>query len=296
MHHRSTIHPLQETFTRIQQLSPYVGARLEAPMATDWLAPAELFAPPATHLTMLIAATQKRLRTTAVNKIGSALIQEYQWPLIASAVACFLVDRRVPALDPDHVRRHLPLTEQEEAADAAHPPRVAYLSGRFAALPDDPAANHADATIVPCRDALRDQLRSELEAHFGWVIERLSAAVGCNQRGLWLCVTDRVAGTLSWLMQEQDKESCLACINREADGLIRVAGTPLFHKKVGFFELTYQEQRQVYLDRATCCYWYKTDGGDYCTTCPHRTKEDRNTRLLASMAAAYEKAVCSAVG
>ncbi len=283
-------HPLQVTFARIQQLNPYVGARLEIPITVDWLTPAELFAPPATHLTALIQATQKRLQTTAVNKIGGALIQEYQWPLIASAVACFLVDRRVPALDPYHVRLHLPLTEQEEAEEAEHPPRVAYLSGRFAALPDDPVAEHPDALIVPNRNALRDYLRNELEAHFGWVIERLSAAVGCNQRGLWLYVTDRVAGTLSWLMQEQYKQACLSCINREANGLIRVVDSPLYNKKVGYFELTDQAQRQVYLDRVTCCFWYKTDGGDYCTTCPHRTKEDRNERLLKYMAEEYGQA------
>lgn len=283
-------HPLQATCSRIRQLNPYVGARLDMPVATDWLTPVELFAPPATHLTALIQATQKRLHTSAANKIGGALIQAYQWPLIATAVAAFLVDRRVPALDPQQVRLHLPLVEQGETEDVGPPPRVAYHSGRFAALPDDPAAEHPDALIVPNRDALRDYLRNELEAHFGWVIERLSAAVGCNQRSLWLYVTDRVAGTLSWLMQEQDKQSCLACINREADGLIRMVDSPLFNKKVGYFELTYQGQRQVYLDRATCCFWYKTDGGDYCATCPHRTKEERNERLLNHMAAACQKA------
>jgi hypothetical protein len=33
------------------------------------------------------------------------------------------------------------------------------------------------------------------------------------------------------------------------------------------------------------------EDGDYCTICPHRTKEDRNERLLKYMADQYEKGV-----
>jgi len=194
----------------------------------------------------------------------------------------------VPELHPENICLHVPAAEHAEKEEE-HNARIAFTGGRFAALPTDPAADHPDAYIVPDQDALRDNLRTGLEVHFSWVIERLSQTVGCNPRGLWLYVTDRCAGTLGWLMQEQDKQACLPCINREADALIRVSGSPLFNKKVGFFELTYQEHSHIYLDRATCCYWYKTDGGDYCNTCPHRTKEERNERLLKYMADEYEK-------
>lgn len=258
-------------------------------MTADWLAPAELFAPPATHLTSLIEAIQKRLHTTAATMIGGALIQEYQWPLIASAVACFLVDRRVPDLQPPHVRLRLPTEGTAEEAGADHT-AIAYTSGRFAALPTDPAAAHPDALILGDEAALRDYLRTGLESHFAWVIAALSAAVGCNERGLWLYVTDRIAGTLAWLMQMQNGQNCLTCIDQEAGALLRVAGSPLYHQKIGFFKLTYKERTHVYLDRATCCYWYKQDGGDYCSTCPRRTEEDRNACLLKYMAAEYEQA------
>lgn len=288
MHSQSQSHPLQQTFTRIHQFSPYIGARLGTPMEPTWVTPAELLASASPHLATLISATQKRLHTTAVNTVGGALIQEYQWPLISTAVACFLVDRRVPDLQPAQVRLHLPDEEHGEGEEADHT-HIAYTSGRFAALPDDPAADHPDATIVSDEDALREDLRTGLETHFNWVIERLSAAVGCNQRGLWLYVTDRLASTLAWLLQEQDQHVGLATINRAAAPFIRRADSPLSNKKVGFFELTYKERTHVYLDRATCCYWYKTDGGDYCSTCPHRTKEDRHAQLLKYMAEQYER-------
>lgn len=153
----------------------------------------------------------------------------------------------------------------------------------------DPAADHPDAVSVPDADALRDDRRIGLETHFAWVIERLSAVVGCKQRGLWLYVTARIAGTLSWLMEEQDIQFDLDAVNCAANGLIRVAGSPLANQTVGFFELTYQDYTQVYLARATCCYWYKTDEGGYCSTCPHRTKAERNAELLKYMAETYEK-------
>ena len=281
-------HPLSQTFTQLQQLNQYIGARFGTPAAPDWLSPVELLAAHASVLAAPIEAMQKRLHTKAVNTIGGALLQEYQWPLIAAAVGCFLVDRRVPDLQPEHIRLYVPATEPA-AEEGEHHARIAFCSGHFVALPDDPAADHPDATLVPDLAALRDNLRTGLESHFGWVIERLSQAVGCNPRGLWLYVTDRIAGTLSWLMQEQDKQIGLRRIEPEFNRLLRVAGSPLVSKKVGFFELTYKEQTHVYLDRATCCYWYKTDGGDYCTTCPHRTKEDRNAQLLKYMAEAYDK-------
>ncbi|MEZ4730973.1 MAG: ferric iron reductase [Caldilineaceae bacterium] len=191
MHIHPNEHPLHQTFTRIHQLNHYVGAHLSvprgAPTPPAWLTPSELLAPDSPRLSALISATQKRLHTETANTIGGALLQEYQWPLIASAVACFLVDRRVPALHPENVCLRVSVEEHEDESVEPEPP-IAYTSGRFAALPADPAADHPDATIVPDEDALRAYLRTGLETHFGWVIERLSAATGCNQRGLWaLC-------------------------------------------------------------------------------------------------------------
>ena len=288
MHIQLNHHPLQQTFTHIHQLNQYIGARFGTPAEPDWLTPAELLAPQSPALVAQIEAMQKRLHTKAVNTIGGALIQEYQWPLISAAVGCFLVDRRVPDLHPENIRLYMPAAELEEK-EGGHSARIAFSGGRFSALPTDPAADHPDAYIVADQDALRDDLRTGLEAHFGWVIEKLSQAVGCNPRGLWLYVTDRCASTLGWLMQEQDKQIRLSLIEPELNALIRVSGSPLVNKKVGLFELTYKEHTHVYLDRATCCYWYKMDDGDYCSTCPHRTKEDRNAQLLKYMAEEYEK-------
>lgn len=278
-------HPLQVTLGKVTQLSEYLKAGLGNTDDIAWLTPLTLFAADSPHWTTLLATTQQRLHTEAATIVSGSLLQEYQWPLLASAIACFLVDRRVPDLQPANVQVCLAPAENE----AEQRERLTYRTGRFAALPSDPAADHPDAEIVPDLAALRDYLRTGIETHMGWVIQQLSWQTHCQERGLWLFVADRCAGTLVWLMQMQDQYVGCAAVAAEVNALIRADGSPLANKKVGIFELHYKEQTHLYLDRATCCYWYKTDGGDYCTTCPHRTKADRNERLLQSLSALYEK-------
>lgn len=281
------VHPLQETFARIAQRSEFIRPRLGRPAGGEgWIVPADLFAPQSPSLAALIRATQRRVRTEAPTVTGGVLIQEYQWPLLATAVACFLVDRRVPDLRPENVQLRLPPEESEgEAREQGE--QIAFLRGCFVALPDDLAAGRPDALLVPDLDALRAALRTGIETHMAFVIDKISEAVGCKPKGLWLFVTDYLASMLSWIMQKQGQSACLTCIEQEAHALIGGAQSPLNKKKVSFFALTYQGHTHVFLDRASCCYWYKMEGGAYCSTCPHRTKQDRNERLLKHLAEEY---------
>ncbi|BAL99860.1 MULTISPECIES: (2Fe-2S)-binding protein [Caldilinea] len=281
-------HPLRQTFARIGHMNRYIQARLGGGDEAGWVAPVDLFTftSEAVSLQRLIYGAQKRLRTEAKNIIAGAVLQEYQWPLLVSAIASFLVDRRVPDMGLQNVR--LWLSSGENAAQKPHE-LIAYCSGRFAALPDDPAAEHPDAWIVPDLKALRAHLRMSIEAHMGWVIQRLSRYLCCNERGLWFYVTDRCAGTLCWLMQQQDSSTDLQQIQEEFNELLKAPGSPLHNKKVGLFTLTYKNHTQVFLNRATCCFWYRTEGGDYCANCPHRTQADRHERLLQSMVVECEK-------
>ncbi len=271
--------PLSETIARAGQLSDHLKVHLGQPGDAGWVAPTELFAPASERLATLISAARQRLRTSAGNTIGSALLQGYQWPIIATSIACYLLDRRVPDLTISNVRLH-PLDDGEMD-------EIALLQPAFTALPNDPAAANADVRVVADRAALRTELRSHIEAHLGVVIACLCDQIGCNPRGLWLNVADRCAGTLIWLMQALDSGVRAEQIEHEMNSLIRVPGSPLNNKMVGLFTVTHAGHTRAFLDRATCCYWYKTDGGDYCNTCPHRTTADRNERLRKYMAEEY---------
>ena len=271
-------HPLTQTLARISQITDYFKSQLGVTQTAGWVEPTALFAPSSGKLRELRADAQKLLKTKSHNIIGSTLLQGYHWPIIVAPIGCYLLDKRAPDLALDNLRVRL---GEEGGVE-----QIALVAGRFAALPDDPAASHPDAYVVPDVDALREHLRTSLEAHLGWVIEQLGMQVGTKPRGLWLDVADRCASTLIWLMQEIAANVAIADIEREIDALLRVSDSPLNHKKVGLFTLNYDGKTKAFLDRASCCYWYRMEdaNGDCCTTCPRRPREERNERLLQYMA------------
>lgn len=276
MDHSAEQHPLAHSFQRAQTLSEYLKVSYGAPPDEGWVAADSVFAAHTEHFDTLVHAVQQRLRTRSANIIAGSLLQGYQWQLVASAIACYLLDRRVPDLDAASIR-----LRYNEAGEAE---AITFTSGHFVALPDDPAADHPDALVVASVQALSAALRSGIESHLGQTIDQLCARLDCKPRGLWLNVADGCAGTLTWLMQQHDPAAGVALIEAEVDALVRAPGSPLNTTQLGLIELTYQDRTQVFLDRASCCYWYKTEGGAYCSTCPHRTPDDRNAQLLKYMA------------
>jgi hypothetical protein len=268
-------HFLAQTLEHARQFNEYLKPELGTPSDPAWYAAADL-APGAPLLEELIAHTQARLHTKAAAIVGSAVLQSYQWPLVSTAVACYLLDRRVPDLRPETTRTRY---TAEHEADA-----LALLSGRFTALSGDTAVAHPDVTVVPDLAALRTTLRTTIEAHLGVVIEQLCGRLGCKPRGLWLNVADSLAGTFVWLVQEQGTATTLEQLEADLAALIRAPGSPLTNRQIGLIPLNHQERTQIFLDRATCCYWYKTDGGEYCSSCPHRTAAERRERWLAYLA------------
>lgn len=269
-------HPLQQTLEQAGQVNSYLQRQVGEPTEPGWLAVETLFAPNSEQFAHLIALAQKELRTGTATMVGTTLLQRYQWSLISTALICYRFARRVPDLQMANLRLHW--------SDAGRIDRIAFANHRFAALPDDPAVDHPDAVPVADGDELRNYLRHGLELHLGHVIEQLHQRVGSSRRGLWLVAADSCADELVWFMQQQNPAIALAQVEAEVRALLQHPGSALFHKKLEIFPLTYQAKTQIHYGRTTCCYWYKYEGGDYCTVCPHRTKEERNTRLLQHMA------------
>ena len=274
-----TEHPLAQTLDRVRKLNEYLKVEFGEPQGEEWLCLPDDVTSGAARLDTLIAATQARLRTKAPNIVGSAMLQSYQWPVISSAVGCYLLDQRVPDIGAANVRLRYNAEGEAEA--------IAYTRGQFTVLANDPMAQHPDAVVVPDQAALRATLRAAIESHLGGVIAQFCTQLGCKARGLWLNVADSCTGTLIWLMKEHQPAVSVSQIEAEVEALVRVGGSPLNNKQIGLLPLTYRDHTAVFLDRATCCYWYKTEGGDYCSTCPKRTPEDRKELLLKHMADEY---------
>ncbi|MEM7734448.1 MAG: ferric iron reductase [Deinococcota bacterium] len=273
-------HPLQVTLDRAMQLEDYIRFQLGPVSASDWVTSTQLVHPDS--LPKWVNKIQDNLGTESKVIVASSLLQRYQWQIIVAGISCYLLDQRVPDLSPDNLRLQL---DEEEGVRA-----LALTHGTFTALATDPAANHADVHTVASQEALREVLRQQLEGHFGWVIDQLCTHLGCKPRGLWLTVADRCAATFIWLMQELEVATPVDQIEHEINGVLRVAGSPLNHPKIGVFTLTYKDRSQAFLDRASCCYWYREKDGDYCSTCPSRSQDDRNSRLLEYMSEEYTNA------
>jgi hypothetical protein len=270
-------HPLQQTLARARLLNPYICGELGAPAGADWLsAPVDL-APGAARLEQLAGEARAQMRTGAPAVIGSVLLQGYQWPLLCAAIACFLLDRRVPALEPAATRLHYGPARRADA--------LALGAGRFTALPGDPAADHPDARVVADLAALRAALRGAIEGHLAPLIDRLCDALGCHPRGLWLSAADACAGTLVWLMQAEGWPGGQpADIEAEVAALVRAPGSPLHTRQIGLVLVGDQGQRRVFLRRAACCQWYRVEGGHHCNTCTRLSAAERTARQLLFVA------------
>jgi ferric iron reductase protein FhuF len=274
--------PLQQTLERLHPISAYLDLRLgEQHEADTWYTPRALFARDSSCLEPLLEQAQSGFHTTTPNLIGSVLLQSYQWPLLGASLGAYLADRRVPDLSLDNVQFFLGETGAFRG--------IAFMKACFVALPDDPAAWHPDARVLASRDLLRSYLRAGIESHLAWVIERLCERLGCNHRALWLCAADRCAGAVSWLMQEQREQRPLGDIQDEVDSLVHVPGSPMANRKTGVCQRVIDDASYIFLERATCCYWYRTDGGDYCSTCPRLSKRERDERQLRYLVATHDE-------
>ncbi len=261
-------HPLTQTFAKMRRVGDHLRMALVADSQLH--DPRALFSAESPHLMAFVADAQATLCTAAPPIVTSSLLQRYSWGVVVFALGSYLIDQRVPLLSLDNLR----------VANTHGGNYVECVTGRFAALPNDPAADHPDALILPDDAALQTHLRQSLETHFAWVIAQITQQIGGKPKGLWLTVADRCAGVLIWLMQTLDPLVSAEKIECELDALLHVPNSPLNHEQVGLFTLTHETKTKAFLDRATCCYWYKMEAGGTCDSCPRLPKPERNARLL----------------
>jgi ferric iron reductase protein FhuF len=210
--------------------------------------------------------------STDTKLIASFFLHTYLWAYVGAGLGCFLVDRRVPELSPEQVAIHF---NQQFTAD-----NVALLSPTFACLPDDPAATHPDAVVLPCEEALRDRYREQLLAHMEPIIEWLTGYTTLSRRAMWLIVADRTATAIVWLYEQLSLPSQSAA---EVEALLQQPGTPLVGRtRIEHYE--WQGNRDWFLARAGCCLAYRLPTNYYCDSCPVLSPAERDARRQARLA------------
>lgn len=263
-------HPLGATLARISMLHDMLNVELGTPSGKDWIPAVALVDD--THLRdELMTRIGRTNRTSDRHVITMSFWTAYTWQLIVGSIACYLVEQRVPDCAPEEVMVHW---DHEGWAD-----RLAWQTGRFTALPDDPHAGHPDVKVVPDRTALRAALIEQITRCYGSpMLDALVASSPLGKRALWAAIADRCAGTIIVAAKTFDQP---ALCRAEVDAM--VCDAPL-RGKTGVLVVAHNGREELFLERGSCCYSYKLPDHEYCTTCPLQPATERLQRLRASMA------------
>jgi hypothetical protein len=202
-----------------------------------------------------------------------AVVGEYAWGVGGPAIACYVLSRRVPDISPENVAlRH----DADEGLWEA-----ALLRGRFAALPQDPAAGHPDAVVLDGESALLDWMRERLVAGIEPLLDAVRRHARVGKRGAWARVSDYAAD--AFLMAGWDTEDQARCA-ADAEAFVASPNSPL-RGKTGFFVVEHRGRRGAFITRGVCCQGYKDPEHGNCDSCPMLTQEEREKRAIQSLAA-----------
>lgn len=149
---------------------------------------------------------------------------------------------------------------------------------RFAALADDPDAEHPDALIVPGFAALWLHAYRQIEAP--WLPALMEAIVRrspLNEKALWLTVADRCTGMVLWINQKIGRQHACA-------GEVKALLARLPHRgTTGILPVECNGCCQLFVRRSSCCFRYTYPDHGYCRTCPKQPVAERLRRLRERM-------------
>jgi ferric iron reductase protein FhuF len=270
--------PLATTLARVGALDHYLRAERIDGLGDGWWSATELVASDGEKLDAALHHTLKSYPTAPDDRhiAASFFLGWYTWAMPAAATASYLLEGRVPDLDPANIAlRFIEAGDDEESSFG-----IAFLSDRMAVLPDDAAAGASNVIVLGDRAELREWLRQSLEAHMTPLIEAIYARTRFGRRAQWNLVADNCA-SLFLLVGEKTDALDAAC----AEGLTFVGapGSPMARSKTGYFTLQANGRCETFRKRGGCCLYYKLPGGQNCSTCSLISEAERDRRLLAWM-------------
>ncbi len=239
---------LADTLARVTALDPYLFTD-QGDVEGQWFRASDLLRADAPQLDAGLKFAISRYPDAERRVAGSFFFGNYTGYLVGAAIGCYLAERRVPDLSPENVALRYSTFSWQEHGESGESERidVRFLSGRFAALPDDPLAGHADVQIVGDRAALRDQLHRGLEAHLTPLIETLAARTRLGKRAQWSLAADACAHGFQQAGARLNDEAA-SCA--EALTFIRTTGSPLYNRTTSYFSLEHQGHRETFVRAA----------------------------------------------
>ncbi|MGH8908425.1 MAG: IucA/IucC family C-terminal-domain containing protein [Egibacteraceae bacterium] len=262
--------PLEATLARVSARSARWAVRIGWPAEPYWLEAATI----RERLDGLMAAIGVRYRTTDQAVTGTFLLNTYVRAIVGPALASLATERRVPDVAPDNVAfRFGPDGIVQELALAAP---------RFAALPEDPDADHPDATILADVTALRGWLRERLLCgHLADLVPLLRARTRRGPRALWGTASDMCSGVFAILAEAEGSVKAAEELDAESRAFL-ATGPPLL---VGppLCPVMHAGGMAAGRQRLTCCLAYRLPDYEMCTSCPGVHPAERERRLRAQL-------------
>lgn len=187
----------------------------------------------------------------------------YAWFILGAALTPYLIAKRVPDISPANVWG---------TTTSGRLSRIALRHGRFACLPDDPAASHPDATVVADADALLTHCRTEVEARLGAMIGMMRVRrIPWGPRAMWAMVSDyAIEIAIDTLGPAATDEALTQIISP----LVQNDASPM-EARSWFYQVDGNRQSAFFCDRNGCCLTYKISGTEKCGSCPLRPKTER---------------------
>lgn len=280
-------HPLDETLKRVSLVNENIVSDI-GQCDADFFPAIHLIQNDTTILHQALAKQATKHPTMDSRTQASYFIDGYSWYVPAVAIVTYLTEGRVPDFTLENIAlRYQTYTwHHDNRSGEAERIEVRFLSGRFACLPDDPSADHPDATPVADSVSLLDWLRSQLENHFSPLIKRLHTVSKLGKNALWRLVADSCA--LQFL---QFGKKTNQVDHMQVEGLAFIQGeqSPMNNPQTHYITLEHATYQETFRVRGGCCRYYTLPDAEYCTSCVLLKSEERDRRLLTYMQSKHEE-------
>ncbi|GAA3892193.1 (2Fe-2S)-binding protein [Saccharothrix violaceirubra] len=250
--------PVADTLAGVAHAAGTFEVRHGLPEQRDgWVTSAELFTEPDrfTAWRDLLADWLRAEYGSAPERTTAGYVMGWYLNVVGLAGGLlFHAARRVPSLRPDDVAVRIAGTGRP------HLVGVALLAEGFACLAEDPASDHADATVVGCERALADLMRARFAAHAAAFVSAYGPTVRLGRRTLWAGATDALdsaAWTAGRLLGDETSGVADAA-------LLLPAKLEPFTSATTLRTVDGEWTRR----RESCCFHYVLPGAQECVTCP----------------------------
>jgi hypothetical protein len=223
---------------------------------------------------------------------GALIVYRFAGSLAELVVGPLLEQRRAVLLTPENLSLLLGERARIEALSVGSP--------EVAVLRSDPDVERAGVRVVADEAALRSVAVEGMLAVFGPLAEAVRERAPFGLRGMWGTLADHLSDVS--LRRARDRKSDREAAWQLASALIDELAErqPLLRARPSRHLVTHEDRSALFSTKGTCCLIYKTNmpvvegrgGGrgerdttpciaaDACTSCPLRSLDDRESRLV----------------